>query len=471
MQKKRLEELTPQELEAFVAFVENTPKSEIKKFEQWVEGIAEARWLQIKAVMDQFPSEDLAKIIAKVSPEDLESLVDSMIQSQGSQSPTEIVTETLQKASAGEDVSSLSFNRKGINAALLGELLQGLAAYEVKSLTLNNDVLGKEAGHYLNAFVSGNAVLCTLNLENSYLYDAGVAALMDGLSHNASVRSANLQCNHIGGEGGRTIGAMLAENETLETLDLEFNPLWEKGVIAIGEALSCNTGLRTLNLRQTNMSAQAAKALAVSLKQNHTLEVLDISRNPISTDGAFYVAEALKVNTGLITLRIGEGDPNIGPEGVKALAEALKVNTHLQNLNLENSYLGEDGAFAMAEMLENNATLTSLSLRADSALGNSKDALKAAILNNKNLIELEGYEDVDILHHVAQNLFVAYRIADFLRQPGASPDPEMLETLAERRGAVTTVLRDMGEDVSLAQLGSWQQGEAVRQANRSQAAR
>jgi hypothetical protein len=186
----------------------------------------------------------------------------------------------------------------------------------LRSLDLRGQTLSSHASKALSVALTRCTALETLDLSDTRLGDAGLAALLPALppslrilklAHNGLtddgaralrmalgetrtgapeglvLRSLDLSWNGVSSSGARALGAFLASPDCpLEALNLDWNALRDRGAKDLGEALKVNTRLKRLSLRYNGIKDAGANGLSAGLRQNRALEELDLSDNGVT---------------------------------------------------------------------------------------------------------------------------------------------------------------------------------------------
>ena len=199
-----------------------------------------------------------------------------------------------------------------------------------------------------------------LEFQNAEINDATlpevhIACLTEAMKVNTTLTQLNLESTFIGDAGAASISEAMEVNTTLTQLNLWRNHVGAAGAASLAEAMKVNTTLTQLNLYHNNIGAAGAASLAEAMKVNTTLTQLNLWRNDIGDAGAASLADAMKVNTTLKQLNLK--DKNIGDAGVASLAKAMKVNTTLRQLNLRDNNIGDAGAASLVEAKKANTTV------------------------------------------------------------------------------------------------------------------
>jgi hypothetical protein len=137
---------------------------------------------------------------------------------------------------------------------------------------------------------------------------------------------------------------------------------------------------------------------------NLTLQELYLQDNFIGALGASAIAEALEVNSSLCL------NEEVGDSGAAAIAEALKVNSSLHELSLASSRIGDSGAVAIARALCQNSMLQKLDVRGT----NIKHAGAAAFEGSLegSLLRLTGHFPEVLHYRLTRNYRFLYALSE-----------------------------------------------------------
>merc|ERR1712137_82379 len=104
------------------------------------------------------------------------------------------------------------------------------------------------------------------------------------LAKNLTTTHLSLRNNALWAEIGHYLGECLMVNNTLEMLDLSNNEISDEGVVGLAKGLRLNHSLRKLVLHNNSITDSGAILLIKALESNHTLEELDLHWNMVSDE-------------------------------------------------------------------------------------------------------------------------------------------------------------------------------------------
>jgi len=142
----------------------------------------------------------------------------------------------------------------------------------------------------------------------------------------------------------------------LTVLDVENRQLIDLEMLKIFEALATNSTVVQLKLAH-NSSDEAVGELAQVLKTNRSITKVDISSNDIHDKGISALGEMLKTNSTLQELDLSS---NFCRSETSDLAVGVAANRGLTKLNLNVSQIDDAGALALQAALVHNKTLREL---------------------------------------------------------------------------------------------------------------
>lgn len=183
----------------------------------------------------------------------------------------------------------------------------------------------------------------------------------------------------------------LLNQDRLTSLDISGSNIFNDNQELI-EALSNNKSLKSLSLDFCHIGDENAETLISKLVNIPHLAELHLDGNDISTKGSKALATLLRQSQTLVNVSLLEN--NINSEDCQNIAEALKVNLTLTKLGLCANRIDDIGAFALADILKNGAApLTYLDVTANPMNEAGLNALKEALKDNKNDVELDTGEE------------------------------------------------------------------------------
>ena len=151
-------------------------------------------------------------------------------------------------------------------------------------------------------------------------------------------------------------------NSQLYELNLKDNNISNEGIKFIADLLKNNKTIKKLNLCcNLNINEKGIKILCDSLKYSRSqLDELDLQENFIGKEGAIFIADLLKVNKFLQDLNLDH--TYIYNEGIEYIAKSLETNKYLKYLDLSNNKIDKNGAKFIADFLKVNKSLKFLNL-------------------------------------------------------------------------------------------------------------
>jgi len=264
------------------------------------------------------------------------------------------------------------------------------------------------------------AHVSALDLGFCHIGRQQLQALCTAIACHGSVASLQLRDNNCS-ESASTIALMIEQCTTLTALDLERCQLDELGIEIIGTASSSNRTLQKLGLGVNKWGNKGWSAMTNVLKNSSLLD-LRMDSVKLPPDNAVFAdfCKALEINTTLERLAFGH-DAALSSDQTDCLNQALERNTGLAHLEMwyqpfssvsvsgtesvhkgwSNNcglksvsfvpiHFGKDGCNALISLLKNDKShLVSLELWANHIDEGGLRELQAAIINNRNLKNLE----------------------------------------------------------------------------------
>ena len=178
----------------------------------------------------------------------------------------------------------------------------------------------------LTTMLQVNNTLTHLDLSGNFLL-LGSSNIFSALEHNTTLLYLNLSNTKLDDAVLAALITMLQINKTLTHLDLSVN--FMPGSCNVFQALHHNTSLVHLNLSKTNLevTGNTARALATMLKINKTLVHLDLSKNL-----EFFTSR----------------------QAVNFMCEGLRQNNTLRYLKLKNTGLNENSKSKILQAMNRN---------------------------------------------------------------------------------------------------------------------
>lgn len=208
--------------------------------------------------------------------------------------------------------------------------------------------------------------LVKLDLSNNAIALKGMNALRV-LSRCPKLAELSLRQNMIYPSSAPALCDLV---RNLTHLDLGHNKLGPKGLAGLAPAIKTALNLRTLNLEH-NVLGSALLPLADALSR-HPLRYLNLAFNDILDEGAEFVSKIIANSSGLQELILD--DNYIGPTGALSLMPTLTLCPSLTRLSMAWNAMGIGGLGrglkAIGDMLAFNKSLTSLNL-CDNGIGPS----------------------------------------------------------------------------------------------------
>lgn len=197
------------------------------------------------------------------------------------------------------------------------------------------------------------------SLENTFLGDAGAAALANGLSNSAARLLTTLSlCNSsIGSAGVEALVEALCTLGTMHTIVLSANPIGIAGVVALAKMISTTPtmAISTLALRSCGFGSAAMKILAGALNANNSISTLDLHGNNLGPEGAMALslASVLYNTSSIAVFDIGATIHNLLSRGDRTdyfAAAAAQCEYH--HHQPPGQHFGDSGALKLATALE-----------------------------------------------------------------------------------------------------------------------
>ncbi|XP_074091769.1 leucine-rich repeat-containing protein 74A isoform X2 [Macrotis lagotis] len=257
---------------------------------------------------------------------------------------------------------------------------------EEAHMNLNHHELGPKGTKAIAIALVSNTAITRLELEENWMMEEGILALMQMLHENYYIQELNVSNNHLDYAGAKIITDFLLENtSSLWSIQLAGNNFKDETAHMFYNAFVSNYRIKVLDLSHNAFSEKGGEQLGQMLVLNEGLQTLDLSWNQLHLRGAVSLCYGLRNNTTLKTLNVSWN--GFGNEGAQALGDALRINSTLAYLDISNNHMNNEGANKVARGLELNENLKVL----------------------KNVLVTEGFvKQLEGLYHAHPELDVIY---------------------------------------------------------------
>ena len=194
------------------------------------------------------------------------------------------------------------------------------AAQNLHTLSLAHHTLSAADARTLASILQSTPSLATLNLTDTRLGDAGLAALL-AKPLPPSLTSLDLAHSYITDEGAKLLFAPAAK-WSLTHLDLGWNALSTRAARAIAARLrDGGCPLEELELRWNGLRDRGAAAIAEAFGGETRLRALGLDGNAVHDAGAKDIAKGLRSSKTAREVRLGEN--GVGGDARAAVGQAL----------------------------------------------------------------------------------------------------------------------------------------------------
>ncbi|PKX88665.1 uncharacterized protein P174DRAFT_414860 [Aspergillus novofumigatus IBT 16806] len=217
----------------------------------------------------------------------------------------------------------------------------------VQHFLLGNNIIGPAGAQAIADFVQEfpNRI-DTWYLAGNCIDGASFALLTDALVKSPAVTNIWLKRNPLGPESVDSLFRLITHTPNLRTLDLDQTELGDAGVAALFTRLAeyipaTPLSMRILYLSATGISTAACEAISRYLASPHCpITSLYMSSNPIGDAGAKVLAKGLQQNKTL--QRLSLQSVGLTDEGATALVSSLQGHPALETLDISPSYSTQD---------------------------------------------------------------------------------------------------------------------------------
>jgi Ran GTPase-activating protein (RanGAP) involved in mRNA processing and transport len=217
----------------------------------------------------------------------------------------------------------------------------------VRHFLLGNNIIGPAGAQAIADFVQESPDrIDTWYLAGNCIDGASFALLTDALVKSPAVTNIWLKRNPLGPESVDSLFRLITQTPNLRTLDLDQTELGDAGVAALFSRLAeyippTPLSMRILYLSATGISTAACEAISMYLASPHCpITSLYMSSNPIGDAGAKALAKGLQNNKAL--QRLSLQSVGLTDEGATALISPLQDHPTLETLDISQSYSTQD---------------------------------------------------------------------------------------------------------------------------------
>ncbi|KAF4264747.1 hypothetical protein KXX13_001345 [Aspergillus fumigatus] len=217
----------------------------------------------------------------------------------------------------------------------------------VQHFLLGNNIIGPAGARAIADFVQEFPDrIETWYLAGNCIDAASFARLTDALVKSHAVTNIWLKRNPLGPESVDSLFRLITQTPNLRTLDLDQTELGDAGVAALFTRLAeyippTPMALRILYLSAMGISTAACEAISRYLASPHCpITSLYMSCNPIGNTGARALAKWLQQNQTL--QRLSLQSVGLTDDGATALISSLRGHPALETLDISQSYSTQD---------------------------------------------------------------------------------------------------------------------------------
>ena len=204
----------------------------------------------------------------------------------------------------------------------------------VQDLSLSNNRLSATKMSYFNNFLPF-AVLTSLNLENNYLCDDGILAIITLITNVKTLLHVNLGGNHIGDPGVEKFSKYLVANyiphhhgtkmiRQFPNLKFQNNKISDAGLKCLLKLCTINFSISTLDISGNgSITDTGAGLISNFLSRNRSLRHLRMSKCGLSNYGVGIILHSLQSNKFLSSIHIALPTSNLRTEAYIIASERL----------------------------------------------------------------------------------------------------------------------------------------------------
>ncbi|DBA86722.1 hypothetical protein WJX77_001007 [Trebouxia sp. C0004] len=217
----------------------------------------------------------------------------------------------------------------------------------VEQLWLKRNPIHTEGAAHLGAMLSlpAGACLQVLDLDNTGLFDDGIAILMSSLRNNSTLQTLYVSANGITHIGAAHIARYFEAHtrDGITSLYLSMNPIGPAGAETLAESLKGNLSLCRLVLDSDRIHSRGARALFTALEHHPTIEFLSLGKAKSTSD-------------------LQEQPNNISNEAMTSIANFILKAEQLKVLNLGTNDFTESACLFILAACLKSKSLVSLTL-------------------------------------------------------------------------------------------------------------
>ncbi|KAL0025647.1 hypothetical protein WJX77_001007 [Trebouxia sp. C0004] len=189
------------------------------------------------------------------------------------------------------------------------------------------------------------ACLQVLDLDNTGLFDDGIAILMSSLRNNSTLQTLYVSANGITHIGAAHIARYFEAHtrDGITSLYLSMNPIGPAGAETLAESLKGNLSLCRLVLDSDRIHSRGARALFTALEHHPTIEFLSLGKAKSTSD-------------------LQEQPNNISNEAMTSIANFILKAEQLKVLNLGTNDFTESACLFILAACLKSKSLVSLTL-------------------------------------------------------------------------------------------------------------
>lgn len=174
--------------------------------------------------------------------------------------------------------------------------------------------------------------ICSINLANCRMGNAGARHLARGLKDYTTLKSLGVCWNHLTDDAMEDMIVSFRSCHSLQNLDLDNNELGDLSALLIAKTWltdTANCALQMLALNHNSITDEGTVALGRALASNSSLRNLCLAYNRVGNAGLVGLGQGLRANTTLQQLWI-QGNPEITRKvGIQGFCQGLATNPSL----------------------------------------------------------------------------------------------------------------------------------------------
>lgn len=285
--------------------------------------------------------------------------------------------------SLNKNIKILDISENRINEALFQKLYPCFRKnFNIISLNLSNNLIGENAGAYIEELCTYNPFIENVFISNIDLKDEGLKKLENFLEFNKSLKLLDISNNNITFECADILRNIITKNNTLEKINLSYNQLTdEKGDLPLAQGFIFNKTLKDIGLCDCDLNYLSVSNLFDNIRTNSTLKIIALDQNKFTEDDVIKIFDKLTKNKYNFS-ELSFSEIQNTDKASQVISEFLRFNSYIKKINLCNNQINESSMKLIFEALKINRFLTEIDVTYNGAGKNILYWLSHLLLSN-----------------------------------------------------------------------------------------